>query len=122
MSQTHSGNPAGQLALPISPGGVTRRHCGECRTDFIPYSRARGYQKYCSHACRQAAWTAEQAGKRPSKAKRILERLREGPADTMELARVGGIRFSARILELRQDGHRIVTEEHGDYATYRLEE
>jgi len=60
--------------------------------------------------------------KRDSKAARILERLRQGPATTLELAAVGGIRFGARVLELRQAGHRITTEDHLDYAIYTLEE
>jgi hypothetical protein len=88
----------------------------------VPYARARGYQKYCSHACRQAAWFEEKQGKRANNRKRVLERLQLGPADTLELVRVGGTRFTARIHELRDEGHRIVTENHGDFATYRLEE
>lgn len=59
--------------------------------------------------------------KRESKGASILARLREGPAGTAELARVGGVRFGARLLELRRQGHRIVTEGHADHAVYRLE-
>jgi len=59
--------------------------------------------------------------KRESKAQAILEELRRGPASTSTLARIGGVRFGARICELRQRGHRIVTEGRADYAIYRLE-
>jgi hypothetical protein len=105
----------------------------------------RGDQRYCSSACYQRGynlehpvsrqhvidWTpaAREHGaaldKRESKGQRILARLKEGSATTMELARVGGIRFGARILELRQAGHRITREDHrhaGDeWSTYTLE-
>jgi len=60
--------------------------------------------------------------KRESKALKILARLRQGPAGTMELAQIGGVRFGARLLELRRQGHKITTEEHAEYAIYRLEE
>lgn len=58
---------------------------------------------------------------RESKAQKVLEELRRGPASTATLARVGGVRFGARILELRRAGHRIITEGRADYAIYRLE-
>ena len=58
---------------------------------------------------------------RETKANRILARLRQGPANSLELLRVGGIRYSARVFELRAQGHRIVTEEHADFAVYTLE-
>jgi hypothetical protein len=60
--------------------------------------------------------------KRETKAQAILARLRLGPAGTMELAQVGGVRFGARVAELRKQGYRIVTEEHAEYAIYTLEE
>jgi hypothetical protein len=60
--------------------------------------------------------------KRESKAAQILARLRQGPAGTAEMARIGGIRFGARVLELRRKGHNIKTEEHADHAIYTLEE
>jgi hypothetical protein len=59
--------------------------------------------------------------KRESKAQLILEELRRGPASTSTLARIGGVRFGARICELRQQGHKIITEGRADYAIYRLE-
>lgn len=59
---------------------------------------------------------------RESKAQRILARLRQGPANSLEMLHVGGIRYSARIHELRAQGHRIVTEEHAEWATYTLQE
>lgn len=39
----------------------------------------------------------------------------------MQLALVGGVRFGARLLELRRAGHRITTVEHADHAVYSLE-
>lgn len=64
---------------------------------------------------------AQAVRKRETKAEAILARLRVGRAGTAELARIGGVRFGARILELRQQGHRIVTEGHADHAIYSLE-
>jgi hypothetical protein len=58
--------------------------------------------------------------KRESKAEKILARLRLGPANSAELAQVGGLRYSARIFELRAAGHNIVTEEHAEFAVYSL--
>lgn len=58
---------------------------------------------------------------RETKAERILARLRQGPANSLELLRVGGIRYGARLHELRRQGHRIETEEHAEWAVYRLE-
>lgn len=111
----------GQMMLPVMPEGVTRRHCVECGGAFEPYKRADGYQKYCSHACRQRAWVEEKTGKRSAKAAAILERLKAGPADTLELVRVGGVRFGARIHELREEGYQIKTESLGDHAVYTLD-
>jgi len=55
----------------------------------------------------------------------ILAALREGPRTNWELAKVGGLRFGARLEELRSAGHRIsthrVSEERGVFM-YRLEE
>lgn len=82
-----------------------------------------------SHSTGQLAidWTpaarelAQAVRKRESNAARILSRLRCGPATTLELAAIGGVRFGARLLELRRAGHRITTEDHLEYAVYRLE-
>lgn len=38
---------------------------------------------------------------------RIVERLRKGPASNLELATTIGLRFGARLRELRQAGYRI---------------
>lgn len=59
--------------------------------------------------------------KRENASQRILTRLEAGPASTLELARIGGVRFSARILELRRAGHKIRTENRPDHAIYVLE-
>lgn len=58
---------------------------------------------------------------RESKAQKILALLRRGPANSFDLLRVGGARYGARIFELRQQGHRITTEEHAEWAVYTLE-
>ena len=60
-------------------------------------------------------------GRRETRAQAILARLRRGPASSQELLRVGGLRYGARLLELRRAGHRITTEDHLDSATYTLE-
>jgi hypothetical protein len=58
---------------------------------------------------------------RETRAQRILSRLQRGPATSQQLLQVGGLRYGARLLELRQAGHKITTEEHPDHAVYRLE-
>lgn len=120
--------------------------CPGCGTVLDPVWE---WQMYCSDACRAEAWRRRQrtgvheqarldftpaaselahtVRGRETKAARILARLREGPANSLELLRVGGIRYSARIHELRAQlraeglGRRITTEEHADFAVYRLE-
>lgn len=61
---------------------------------------------------------------RDSKAQKILARLSQGEATSLELAQITH-RFSARILELRQAGHRITREDFvkdgREWSTYRLE-
>lgn len=119
--------------------------CQECGADFGDEARRRG-QRYCSARCkdkaynrrnpvhRQAAldfdspsgWTPAQREqsahlrKRESKAKAIVARLEHGPATTLELSWVGGIRFSARLHELEKDGFRYQREDRGDYSIYTM--
>jgi len=125
--------------------GVTRRDggriCGACGAEFEPYARAEGYQAYCSPKCRQAACRERRAQRqpKPTRAERILARLRQGPATGLELLNAGGgTRYGARIEELRLAGWRIrgpqrwthpktgeVLEpwpQRGDWPVYRLEE
>lgn len=110
-----------------------------CGLTFQPRRRN---QRYCCIRCADRAYNtanppvrqarldftpaaSEQAHAlrgRETKAQKILARLKEGPANSLELLRVGGIRYSARIHELRQQGHRIETEEHAEWAVYTLEE
>lgn len=117
--------PAGQ-GVPLQ-----RIVCARCG------ARLTGRQKeWCSDRCRYLAWDAAHPRLdftpaaselahairgRETKAARILARLRQGPATTIQLALVGGVRFGARILELRRAGHRITTVEHADHAVYSLE-
>lgn len=70
-------------------------------------------QRYCSDACRAAAWKARKARARREQyrplrptAARILDRLEREPATGTDLARIAK-RYGARIHELRQRGHRI---------------
>ena len=51
---------------------------------------------------------ARQLRRRESKADAILARLREGAARRSEMKALGGDRFSARVNELRAEGHYIV--------------
>ena len=117
---------------------VTRQQCPVCG---IPYEVRRTGQRYCSAVCKDreynrmhpvvrqarldftpaASELAHALRGRETKAERILARLKQGPATTWELAMTGGIRFGARLLELRRAGHRITTEEREDHAVYRLE-
>lgn len=48
---------------------------------------------------------------RESKAERVLARLKEGPATSLNLLAVGGLRYGARIHELREAGNRIDRED-----------
>jgi hypothetical protein len=63
--------------------------------------------------------------RRKSKAEAILSLLEQGPATTQELAEVGGIRFGARLLELRRT-YRITTsnvqrKDGTEFAIYSLQ-
>lgn len=96
-----------------------------------------GKQKeWCSDGCKWKAWDAKHprldftpaasqlahaVRGRETRAQRILARLRQGPATSQQLLAVGGLKYGARLLELRRAGHRIVTEEHPEYAVYTLE-
>ena len=58
-------------------------------------------------------------------AARVLGRLTQGPATNFELVQpgCGGIRFGARIFELRERGHRIETvKETATRCVYKLQE
>lgn len=79
--------------------------------------------RFCSDACRAAHWKAEHGGAqqlldfapadkpdRPTRCELILGRLLSGgPATGLDLLRAGGgLRYSARIAELRARGHVIL--------------
>lgn len=130
-----AGAPLPGLAGPAKPlqRDQETRYCqrGGCGRTL------RGKQaSWCSETCRWKVWDeahprldftpaaselAHAIRGRETKAQRILARLRQGPATTWQLAQTGGIRFGARILELRRAGHRITTVEHADHAVYSLE-
>ena len=54
---------------------------------------------------------------------RVLGRLQRGPVTNLELVSVGGVRYGARIHELRQAGHKIRCDEDkaSGWAVYTLE-
>lgn len=136
------------MGQPEPSGGVTRQrralrgplwcYCGAS----IPDRRRWRGATYCSARCKDKAYNethpvARQARLdftpasselahalrgRETRAQRILARLRQGPASSQELLRVGGLRYSARVFELRRAGHRISTVEHADHAVYSLDE
>jgi hypothetical protein len=87
-------------------GRPTGRVAAQIGIDFTPAARE----------------LARAVRKRETRAQKILARLRQGPANSQELIAVGGLRFGARILELRRAGHQITTEEHAEFAVYRLED
>ncbi len=47
--------------------------------------------------------------KTPSQKERILNRLKKGSVTSWELTQMGILGYNSRILELRQEGHNIVT-------------
>ena len=114
------------------------RYCEQCGTAYEPYSRRQAAQRFCGDSCRSASFRGVQTRLdftpaasqlahvirgRETKAQRILARLKEGPATSIELARITH-RFSARILELRRT-HKISREDHvhggQEWSTYTLE-
>ncbi len=58
--------------------------------------------------------------KRESKKARLLALLQRGPARTWDCMLAGGSGWRSRLQELREEGHRISTEEHPDFAIYTL--
>ena len=104
-----------------------------------PQTTRRGEPRaYCSDACRSKDWDrlhprqgrlgftpaahelAVEGRRRESKARAIVALLAERPATTWDLARVGGIRFSARLQELEAEGLRYEREDRGDHSVYTL--
>ena len=105
-----------------------------------PARSGRSWGRFCSSACRASAWNAahprqktldltpqpmairplssgvpesDKTRLKPS-AVAILARLQQGPATALDLARCGGgLRYGARLLELRQVGHAILAEDEG---------
>lgn len=69
----------------------------------------------------QRAFKAEEF-RRDTAAGRILERLQAGPATNVDLAAIA-LRYSARIFELRADGHNITASPRGEggIVVYTLE-
>ncbi len=142
--------PSGVTSSPVTGqrgplGGYWE--CQWCGHEFPPSLRNR---KYCSVRCQNRAYNhdhpvarqrpldfsgraapaigtpahAEQRAaldRRESKKGRLLALLRRGPAKTFDMMLAGGSGFRSRVQELREEGHRISTEEHADFAIYTLE-
>jgi len=92
-----------------------------CEVCAAPLS---GHQeRFCGPAHRWLAWDRAHPRRHPApvdpakarrlrrSALRILGRLQTGPATNIELQSVGGLRYGARLHELRQAGHRVTTDE-----------
>ncbi len=115
------------------------RHCRRCRKAFV--ARRRDHV-FCSGRCAESDYNsrrpvvrteqprfdftpaahdlAVEGRRRESKARAIVALLAERPATTWDLARVGGIRFSARLQELEAEGLRYEREDRGDHSVYRM--
>ncbi len=59
-------------------------------------------------------------GRRATKAQAIIEALRRGPLSSLEMLQVGGLRYHARLAELRSRGFSIRAVPDGDGWSYRL--
>lgn len=113
--------------------------CLECGSTFRRNPCHANEHRFCRPSCR-AKWhrehkTARQTRLdftpaaselahalrgRETKAQRIVARLRLGPATTWELAKAGGMRFSARLGELKAKGLRYEREDHADHSVYTM--
>ena len=122
----------GQLVLELASETAPIRSavCPVCKATYEPYARRKAAQKTSgASACRAELWRRyrlRQDGKRATKAQRMLARLREGPATTLELMAVGGSGWRSRLQEVRDgraDGecHEVRGESHGDWWVYTLE-
>lgn len=108
----------------------------------------RANQRYCSAACKDRAYNQrnpvarqralplspaapaigtpahveqrQALNKRQTKKARLLALLRKGSALTWDMMMAGGSGWRSRLQELREDGYTVRTEEHPDYAIYRL--
>ena len=118
------------------------RRCNACGTRYEPYPRRSGAQRFCCEACRVRDFKArqkllfppgpvraldepprDQADRLTAACARIMARLQQGPATNLELAALAGLRFGARIFDLRKMGHPIRTgpTEPSGRVVYRLE-
>lgn len=81
---------------------------------IVPTPRPRGGRRvYCSTECRTRHWDETHpridAAPTATRCEMILARLRAGPATGLELLQAGGgLRYSARIAELRERENRIL--------------
>lgn len=130
---------APQLVLGLPDAASTEfkrtRACLVCGTTFEVNPCHADEHRFCcdrhraAHHCRakgaDVSRPEDQAKARrlQRKALLILGRLEQGPATNVELWKVGGFRFGARVFELRQAGHLITTDEDraNGIVTYALE-
>jgi len=110
--------------------GAPGRVCRGCGDPYTPQGSQRGLERlYCSDGCRSRAYDRThprvpvQNPDKMTRRDKVLERLRLGPATGLELLQAGGgMRFGARIHELRGRGCRIETDtSSGEWPVYRLE-
>lgn len=97
----------------MSDLGVPTPRCGFCK-ESLPRLTYHGQpMKFCSPAHRLAAWNLAHPRltllpSKPSRCDMILGRLQAGAATGLDLLRAGGgLRYGARIAELRERGHLI---------------
>ena len=110
------------------------RTCERCGRTYVAYERRARAQRFCGDSCRNAAWRevqkcgprkeaqAPEIRRQSRSALKILGRLQLGPATGMQLMYAGGgVRYGARLLELRQAGHNIEAIHKGEGVwEYRL--
>ena len=122
-------NPRVNVSEAAPPKRRFSRTCDFCETKFDGWK----HQRYCTATCRLQAWgwqrgivrkiedakpKAEGCVKQTRSASleisrqhraaiKVLARLHEGPATNVELAACGGVRYGARLFELRQAGYNI---------------
>src|SRR3990172_3003858 len=116
--------------------GLARLNSDTCPECGLPMIERRRDAIHCSDKCYWAAWERKHPRRHPvpvdpvkarrlrRSALRILGQLQTGPATNLELQTVGGLRYGARLHELRQAGHRIRTDEDKarGIVTYTLSE
>ena len=113
----------GDLSVPGTVNGAEGPSCGCSGTPHTPECRLHRWAERHVKACGRARHPQGPEIRRQSKsALKILGRLQLGPATGMQLMYAGGgVRYGARLLELRQAGHNIEAISKGEGVwEYRL--